>query len=226
MIEELEKYAAGLVANDEVFSWLKTTGKKAIALNKITQAEMEHTLDFLMSPAAPSRLQRMGVVDAKRKADEWSKANQKKGRWLVDDDNDIEVIHSFADATRIVKLKSKKAYEREGFLMSHCLGGYTLSDQQVIYSYRDANNMPHATFEVRKQDNEILQIKGKGNGAIHPKYIHPILAFLEVLGMKIRPQDMVNLGYHHIHASHSEFLKKIPAAWKQVAVINGEYYAF
>lgn len=226
MIEDLEKYAQGMGANNEVVSWLQTTGKKAIKLEKIGQTDMEHVLDFLVSSAAPSRLQKMSIENAKRKAEEWSKANQKKGSGFIDSDDDIETLHAFPDGTKIVKLKTKKAFQREGFFMSHCVGGYSPSTDCLIYSYRDAKNLPHATFEVRKNNNEIVQIKGKGNGAIHPKYIHPILAFLETIGMKIRPNDMQNLGYHHLHKDHLEFLNNIPAARKQIAVINGEAYAF
>lgn len=233
MLKELEKYAGHLNANAEVLHWLKTAGKNAGSLAfaslRWTQfvAETEHILDYLVSPAAPTRLQKMSFVDAKRKAKEWSDANQKNGRDLFDGDGDIETTHAFGDGTAIVLLKTKQAFQREGFLMNHCVGGYTPDSADcLIYSYRDAQNLPHATFEVRKNSEEIVQIKGKGNGPIHPKYIHPILEFLKVIGLDIRPSDMVNLGYHHIHADHVEFLKEYSDAWKQVAVINGESYAY
>ena len=229
MIEELQSYAKGINANEEVTSWLNTTGKKNIekaflALKPIPLGEVEHILDFLISDAAPARLRKMSYADAKRKAKEWSDRNQKKGKDLIDSDSDIETIHAFSDGTKIVKLKTKQALSREGFLMNHCVGGYSLSESRLIYSYRDKDNYPHATFEVQKEHNEIVQIKGKGNGSIHPKYIHPILEFLKQIGMEIRPQDMVNLGYYYIHKDNIEFLK-LSDAWKQVCEVNGEYYA-
>lgn len=226
-MEQLETYAKHLNANNEVLEWLRTTGAKYLKTEKITASEMEHVLDFLVSNAAPQRLQKMSIDDAKRKASEWTEAQQKKGRDLIDSDDDIETIHDFGDGSKIVKLKTKKSFQREGFLMSHCVGGYDPDKStQYIYSYRDEKNMPHATFEVQKSDNKIVQIKGKGNGPIHPKYIHPILAFLKAIGMDIRPSDMVNLGYHHIHKDHIEFLKSIPGATEQMTEINGEHYAF
>lgn len=231
LIENLEKYANGMNASDEVLSWLRTTGKKALtkgfsSLGSPTESQVEHILDFLVSPDAPTRLQKMSFQDAKRKAKEWSEKNQKKGRNLKDGDEDIELVHDFLNGTKIVKLKTKSAFQREGFLMNHCVGGYSPNtDDMNIYSYRDEKNMPHATFEVRKNGGEITQIKGKGNGPIHPKYIHPILAFLKSVGMDIRPTDMVNLGYHFIDKHHLDFLKTIPSAWKQITVINGDAYA-
>ena len=227
MIEQLEEYAKHLSASDEIIAWLRTTGKKALKTEQADVFSLEHILDFFVSESAPIRLQKMSIQDAKRKAEEWSSANQKKGRDLVDDIEDVETIHDFGDGTKIVRLKTKNALQREGFLMSHCAGGYNPDNEKShVYSYRDGQNMPHATFEVQKENEEIIQIKGKGNGPIHPKYIHPILAFLKTIGMEIRPSDMVNLGYHHIHKDHTEFLKRIPGAWEQVAEINGEIYAF
>lgn len=227
-MDELEVYAKHLNANEEVFSWLRTTGKKAITrIPSIAQQEIEHILDFLVSSAAPPRLQKMSFVDAKRKAKEWSDRSQKKGRDLKDTDEDLEMIHDFLDGTKIVRLKTKKALQREGFLMGHCVGGYSVENpNQFIYSYRDSKNMPHATFEVQKQNNEIMQIKGKGNGAIHPKYIHPILAFLKTVGMEIRPSDMVNLGYYHLDKIHLPFLKRFDNFEKQTVMISGEAYAY
>lgn len=219
------EYAKSLNASDEVISWLDmiltSYEKKRITVDT---SELEHIVDWLVSGQAPTRLRKMSYVDAKRLAQEWSESNQKKGRGLIDTDQDIEMIHDFLDGTSIVKLKTKQAYQREGFLMNHCVGGYSLNDNVHIYSYRDDKNMPHATFEVQKNNNQIVQIKGKGNGAIHPKYIHPILAFLKSIGMDVRKEDMVNLGYYYIDREHVEFLKQSDA-WKQVTVINGDHYA-
>lgn len=226
MIEILNEYANAVNATSEVRHWLNTTGKKALEKKLSSESDLEHVLDFLVSPAAPSRLQKMSFVDAKRKASEWTDRNKKKGRNLIDTDQDIDIFHRFEDGSAIVLLKSKSAYQREGFMMNHCVGGYDPKNSDCqIYSYRDAKNEPHATFEVRKNANEIVQIKGKGNGAIHPRYIEPVLTFLELLKMKVRPGDMKNLGYFHIHKQHIDFLKTIPGAWKQVVEVRGEYYA-
>ncbi len=226
MLGEYLKYANGMNAREEVIWWINNTINAALKKKKqINQGEIEHIIDYLSSPAAPQRLMKMSIIQAKESADKWSKANQKKGKEIVDNDNDIKSLHEYPDGSRIVKLISKEAYKREGFFMSHCLGGYQVTKDTEIYSYRDSKNLPHATFEVRKNGGEIVQIKGKGNGPIHPKYIMPILDFLISIGRKPRPSEMKNLGYYHIDPVHHEFVKSIVGADKFLTTIHGELYA-
>jgi len=193
---EIANYAKGLGASDEIITWCETVvAARMRKEEQLDQGEVEHIIDYLISDAAPTRLRKMSYDQAKDSAEKWTKANQKKGRDIVDGPEDIESIHDFGDGSAIVKLISKKAYEREGFLMSHCLGGYD-PGRTTIYSYRDKDNQPHATFEVTSDGEQITQIKGKGNGPIHPRYIEPILAFLKAIGKEVRPSDMKNLGYY------------------------------
>jgi len=219
-------YANGMGARDEVIAWIKQIVNAASKKGKvITQDKMEHIIDYLVSPAAPKRLLKMSIKQAEGSAYKWSKANQKKGRNLEDDSSDIEVLHTYSNGSRIVKLLSQDSYKREGFLMSHCLGGYSPKAEIDIYSYRDCKNNPHATFEVRKSGGEISQIKGKGNGPIHPKYIGPIIDFLTLINKKPRPSEMKNLGYYHIDKSHHDFVKSIVGAERNLIILYGEHYA-
>ena len=227
MLSELKKYAEGLGANQEVSQWVNTTLAKTLKKRSVAQGDAEHIIDYLMSPSAPKRLQRMSYVQALIASAKWSQASQKKGRNLTDSSEDIETIHDFLNGTRIVKLKTKSALQREGFLMSHCVGGYNPESKETeIYSYRDEKNIPHATFEVKRNAKEITQIKGKGNGAIHPKYVYPILAFLNTLGIQVRPNDMKNLGYHHLKSPLDSFIENLKGAKEKIQVILGEKYIY
>lgn len=223
-MKQILAYANQLSATDEIINWLNTTAKKAIQKQNTTLESLEHIVDFLVSNQAPNRLQKMSIEQATRKAKEWSESNQKKGKDLIDSDEDIEVIHRFSDQSTIVKLKTKNAYKREGFLMSHCLGGYDIKEGVEIYSYRDKQNMPHATFELRKNQGEVIQIKGKGNGDIHPKYIEPILTFLEKVGQTIRPSEMKHLGYYHVTKEQLEILKYYETKNEKIVDVRGECY--
>jgi hypothetical protein len=222
-MDQLFEYAKSLGDNAEIIWWLSTAARKAIKARKTTESELEHVIDWLYSDAAPKRLQKLSVADAKRLTHQWTEKNKSKGKNLEDGKSDIEDILLFDDKSKIVKLLSENAFKREGYLMSHCLGGYSARSGYDIYSLRDKNNQPHATFEVCMNNEDILQIKGKGNGPIHPKYIHRVLAFLEKLGMHIRPSEMVNLGYYHVPEIHLEFVRK--NLKKEVLVeLGGEFY--
>jgi len=193
------EYARGLGASDEILAWCDTVLKAQCKKAAPTVEEREHILDYLMSSDAPQRLRRMSYAQAKESAKKWSEANQKKGLALVDSNDDIEPFLDLGDGTKIVKLLTKKAYQREGSLMRHCLGGMEPGGKTAIYSLRDDKNNPHVTFEITKDDETAQQVKGKGNGMIHPRYIDPTLKFLKSMGFDVRPSEMANLGYHHVN---------------------------
>jgi hypothetical protein len=199
VLTELRRYAADQGASEEVLAWCDTTLAAHLKRTPAIQTEVEHVLDYLMSPEAPTRLRRMSYAQALTSAEVWTKVQQRRGAQIIEGPLDVAVAFTSGDF-RVVKLLSKQAYLREGMLMSHCLGGYTPTKDIVIYSLRDANNQPHATFEVRKAGSGVQQIKGKGNGAIHPRYIDAVLDFLTYLKQDVRPSEMQNLGYYAVDA--------------------------
>ena len=217
-----EEYAKKLGARDEVINWINTVLKNVLNKAPLDQTEVEHIIDYFISDAAPKRLLKMSYDEALSNTKKWSSASQKKGRDLVDSDDDIEEVLSIDDE-KIVKLKTKKALQREGFLMGHCVGDYD-PERSEIYSFRDKNNNPHITFEVDREDEEVSQIKGKGNGSIHPRYIEPALKFLEHMGMTIKPHDMKNLGYIHVPEKAIHLIKQIEGCEEQLKNVRGEHY--
>lgn len=223
---QLINYAKSLDSSQDVISWLETSATSALKKDKIKEHEIEHIIDWMCSADAPKRLLKMSVVDAKRKAHEWSEKSKKKGKDIKESEDDVSDFMTFDDGFRIVELLTKKSYQREGALMSHCLGGYTVKKNVSMYSLRDKKNQPHCTFEISKNGEEVLQIKGKGNGSIHPKYVYKVIAFLENNGMKIRPSEMTNLGYHHIPKKHIGFIKKFKNLDCKIVDIFDEAYAF
>lgn len=223
-METLFEYAKSVNSNEEIIQWLTIVAKKALKENNGSVSELEHVIDWMNSSDAPKRLQKMSIKDAKRLSGEWMERNKVKGKNLKDSDDDVKEFMSFEDGSKIVKLLTKRSFEREGYLMSHCLGGYSLRSGYDIYSLRDNKNQPHATFEVAKNNEDILQVKGKGNGPIHPKYIHRVLDFLKELGMKIRTSEMANLGYYHIHKDHLDFVRSKIRKPDTLVELGGDFY--
>ena len=163
--------------------------KKHLESNEENQTEIEHILDYLYST---NKIFKIGYITIKEKADKWSKKLQKlSSKDKEKEGKDYEVVKKWK-GFKMVKLISKSAYNREGKLMNHCVSSYYGKDDE-IYSLRDKNNKPHCTISKSSQ-----QIKGKGNGSIHPKYIKYVVEFLEYLKIDVRDSEMKNLGYVNI----------------------------
>jgi hypothetical protein len=136
----------------------------------------------------------MSYLEAKKGAVKWVNALRKKGKHIMETEQDVKTEIDFKNGVKLVQLVGKSAFEREGFAMSHCVASYYNKDNTKVFSLRDAKNNPHCTIEV-KGDDTVQQIKGKGNGSIHPKYIKYILKTLKHFGMEVRDSEMQNLGY-------------------------------
>jgi hypothetical protein len=182
-------YAKAFNANGEVLSWIDTTLRAYHEKNAPVLREVEHIIDYLVSGNAPQRLKKASYAQMKSNAEKWNESLQKRGNGIIEESEDTETIKDFQDGFKIVKLIGENAYKREGALMRHCVESY-YGNGKEIYSLRDKNNMPHCTIEKDQQ------IKGKGNGHIHPKYIDYIIQFLKYTGMEIRDSEMRNIGYH------------------------------
>jgi hypothetical protein len=183
---EILKYANGFNAKNNVLEWLE---------NNVTedspQGEVEHIIDYMVNndkDYSNKSYNRM-VKDSNK----WMDAQIQKGKGKKEiEGKDIETIKKWKDGFRFVKLISKKSYELEGFRMHHCLSSYYGKNDE-IYSLRDKNNKPHATLSRNS-----LQIKGYGNGSIHPKYVKYNVEFLKELGLEVRDSEMENLGYYNL----------------------------
>ena len=208
-MREIQKYL-NMENSNEVSSWIKTTLVATIKKHgEPEQSEVEHILDFLNSPKAPKRLRKMSYAQAKEGAQKWLDSLAKKGANIVETEEDTEVIKIWKSGFRLVKLVGEAAFKREGHLMSHCVSSYYGKEGMEIYSIRDSKNMPHCTMELVVGENgRINQIKGKGNGSIHPKYISYVLKSLKRFGVEVRKSEMENLGYEALEPEFMDFLEK------------------
>ena len=186
-IDELVEYAKGMNAEEDVFVWINERVK-----TPLIQVELEHIIDYLCSDKRPKKLDRATYEQILKKTNDWNKTLINKAAHIKEIKADTKTILDFKDGYKIVKLIGKNAYDREGFLMRHCVSSYYDGDEE-IYSLRDKNNNPHATLSSGSN-----QIKGKGNGSINPKYINYIVKFLEYKGLDVKDSEMKNLGYINI----------------------------
>ena len=208
-MEEFIKYAQGMGANVSVINWLNTTLQNYLEKNKPTITEVEHVIDYLVSKEIP-RISQMSYPQAVVKSEGWTKALQKKAEGIQEKKGDVKVEHDFKDGFKIVRLIGENAYKREGNLMRNCVASYFGRDTK-IYSLRDKQNEPHCTMEWGQQ------IKGKGNGSIHPKYIKYVIKFLELTGMTVGDSEMQNLGYANVEKFKDDLSK-------ENKLFNGKYW--
>lgn len=209
MLQKYVDYTQGQNYKTKVVNWVKVNLRNYLKKNSEDRGEIEHILDFLNSDKAPKRIKYMSYDEAKRGAEKWVKTLKKKGANIIETEEDVEVIKQWKSGMRLVKLVGENAFKREGHLMSHCVGSYVDNTYSDIYSIRDHNNMPHVTMEVPKGATTMQQVKGKGNGSIHPKYIKYVLKSFKKLGIKdIREYEMTYLGYKKMDKDFSTFLYK------------------
>ncbi len=185
------EYSKGLECNENVVEWVKINLKNYLSKNQENQSEIEHIIDYLNSEDSPKRINKMSYKDALLNTNKWVKKLTRQGREIKESKSDTEIVLKLENGFKWVKLKGKNAFKREGFLMRHCVSSYYGKDVEV-YSLRDNKNNPHCTVEKDKQ------IKGKGNGNIHPRYVDYVVKFLEFTGMTIGDNEMLNLGYINI----------------------------
>lgn len=172
---------------DHVADWLnsmatvsstpqKGTKEQALAreaadmLRKFTKLSLEQGFEH-----TDKWFERLNAISSEREADDDDHDNLKpvletpQGMWF--------------------ELMSQDCLSREGKLMGHCVGGggYKVGPNGSvrIFSLRDANNQPHITIEVSRDDGLIQQIKGKENKAPIAKYVAPLLAFLNHTKLRV-----------------------------------------
>lgn len=186
----------------------------------VSLADAEHILDYFDAVAGKKRIKKMSFNEALKQSKAWTEKLKKRGRGVAESDEDIEVVLEYPNGTRWVRLKTKLAYEREGNLMSHCVASYYNRDCE-IYSLRDVRNNPHCTVEINKNVN---QIKGKGNGSIHPNYIRYVLDFLKSQGKEVRHSEMENLGYIPLSDETWKLLAARTKGAKELTVNGTRYF--
>lgn len=101
---------------------------------------------------------------------------------------DVETIHVFEDGCKVVSILTQQGLKREGNLMSHWYGdeqyGYInkIKNGQIhIWSFRDNNNLPHATLEYNVRRKNIRHIKLKYNGCVKAEHVTHLKKFFDLL---------------------------------------------
>ena len=188
--------------NKNAKQWVETTLSIHLRKNTPNNQEINHILDYINKTGKD--LFGYTYKDSKNKANNWTLHLNNIKIKQNESPEDTKIIMTFSDSYKMVQLLTKQAFQREGKLMKHCIGGYIATNNSINYSLRDKNNTPHCTIEIT--NNYVKQIKGKTNGIVKPKYINYVLNFLNEQDIQIDNDEMLNIGYALIDSSIGEFI--------------------
>ena len=196
------------INKEEINYWIDHNLNNYLKTSLENVSEIEHIIDFFLSKKEKIRLHKMSYQVAVELSKQWIEKLNKKSGEIIETEEDTELLFNLKDGCRVVKLVSESSYKREGLLMSHCVASYYAKSNIEIVSLRDVNNKPHCTIEFQKTNNVINQIKGKGNGSIHPKYIKAVIKILKKFNVEIRESELKNLGYINLNEKQWLYLEE------------------
>jgi len=209
---------------DMIISWISINLHNYLKNNEENLTEIEHIIDFLNSNKAPIRIKYMSYEEAKSGSEKWTATMIKKAADIVETEADVKVFKDYGDGFKFVELIEENAFKREGNLMSHCVGSYYGKAGIKVLSLRDELNKPHCTIEISEEHGNMSQIKGKGNGSIHPKYIKYILDILKELKCEVRSSELNNLGYLEVSSGTWKLLESNFTNVKYLQFNNKKYF--
>ncbi len=189
---------------DYLYSAAESYVNKTIAKAKETEQKPKLRIDYLKTGNDWDTYEK--TLHA---AEKWHELMAKKAEQKAHDEKMYKAslsgtknVMKLDNGMEIVQLTTPEALDFESEYMGHCVGKGSydegVKDRTIkIYSLRDENGEPHATFEVRVNEEtkkeEIWQCKGKGNKAPIEKYRPYIQAFVKAKKIEIRG-DMANIG--------------------------------
>jgi hypothetical protein len=194
---------------DNVKSWINGKLRKYLIDKPENMGEIEHIIDYFNSDKCPLDIKTIPYEQAVNMSKKWIDGLIKESNDIVETEVDTETILTFEKGFKFVKLLTKNAVLREGNLMSHCVGSYDPTKKD-LYSLRDAKNISHCTIEVSRDNktDRVNQVKGKGNGEVHPRYINYVIDILKYFKMEIRNSELNYIGYNNIDIEGAwEFLE-------------------
>ena len=177
--------------------WLQDKYKKepifTIPLHYLNK--LSHIIDYLNTRT--DNVSNMSVTEVFKQVEDWDKKLKKQKEST---DGKTKVIHEYSDGYKWVQLLDERSLKYEGSKMNHCVGGYwnaVKSGKTVIYSLRDAKNIPHVTVEYEPKKNIIQQVRGKGNTKLTLKYDKMFLHFANTY-FKLNKSSVEDSGYTFI----------------------------
>lgn len=181
------------------------------------EEKLQNVIDFLINNGFEHKEIMFNFEDALKKEQQWI---LKLNSATQTDLGQFQIIKDYMDGFKIVQLLDQQSKKYEGFIMAHCVASHSGSSK--IYSLRDQNNKPHCTMEF--SGKSIIQIKGKANGKVSPKYTSYVLDFLKDLNVPVNIHDMENIGYHFFDSKTKKVFEKHFINYKKIQFGSKDFF--
>jgi hypothetical protein len=144
----------------------------------------EDWLTRLDSEGRPKKLMKFGsIAQMVAEANKAMRKRRNDGVEFVASDG-AELVHECGDGYGVFRLTTSSALDQEGWQMGHCVGqgaydGGVNDGRIAIFSLRDGFGKSHVTVEVNLLQNNVRQIKGKGNDFPKAEYMARLIPWLD-----------------------------------------------
>lgn len=226
-----------LSKDDKIKYWVSHNLKNFTNKGGILQeAELNHIFDWFNSTDASrhiNNIEKISIPQAIKLAEKWIQKLNKKSS-TIEQEHGIQILMSWPDMYKMVKLVDEQSFKREGKLMNNCVSTYFGLSHSVICSLRDPSNNPVATIELQhsKQTIDLLsknsaimdtlfidksftslfkikQIKGNSNQKIQQKYKSYISDFFiecyDITNTQIDQETLSFMGFiKYNHKNYTE----------------------
>lgn len=172
-----------------------------LSLGGPQRQEMMEIIDALMG-LPDLRLGRLSYEQALTKAKDWHE-RLVASQALEEDPEGIVEFRAMAEGWRWVEVRSRKALNREGAMLKHCVGSYAEAVEKGrcrIYSLRDPSNKPKLTIEA-------IEEKASGEPASKPEEVKRV-RWAQVRGFA---NELPSLEM-------APALRELEAQWKSMSV--------
>lgn len=106
-----------------------------------------------------------------------------------------ETVYTFPDGWTVQRLATPRLVETEGYAMQNCMkddpldyacadddGNESMSDMgPEVFSLRDPKGAPHVSMQWDEMEGRFIEIRGKQNKPVHPKYREHLKSFVHYM---------------------------------------------
>ncbi len=170
---------------------------------ELLDSDIETVTEWLWSlpdnrPKMPGKLYKITWEQAVIASRKWSEHEHNKGR-VHGDPYAITLVLECKDGYRWVEVMTPAGLDYEGAMMKNCIwkGDYDNGNRGIIFSLRNARNIPCCTVEWRSWESTVNQIRSRHNSHPPQKYISYIKQLFNYL-QPVGGNGLYNSGHAYV----------------------------